>query len=243
MGFLWLWEKRSVWIQKLKKPMEPPRGFLASLWSFICFLPYFIGLLILGLIKGQCQILPFFAWLINHCGVKFVSFPIWVCVFVSSIVILSDSAPFLHFYQNLFHNWQFLYSGSVILVLSPQCLLKFCVFVVWNQLMKTCFSISCTEWHISKIWTISHLFLFTTWRELCSGLTASCVVWIICFLFCLTRGRAHGIRVQVKLLNYIYRWHDATNMQTKISVLIVLVGSHKSINEAVVCRRPRESTA
>ncbi|XP_071916336.1 uncharacterized membrane protein At3g27390 isoform X2 [Coffea arabica] len=32
--------------------MEPPRGFFASLWSFICFLPYFIGLLILGFIKG-----------------------------------------------------------------------------------------------------------------------------------------------------------------------------------------------
>nr|GMC97342.1 uncharacterized membrane protein At3g27390-like [Ipomoea batatas] len=32
--------------------MEPPRGFLASLWNFIRFLPYFIGLLILGTIKG-----------------------------------------------------------------------------------------------------------------------------------------------------------------------------------------------
>lgn len=33
--------------------MEPPRGILASLWSFICFLPYFIGLLLLGFIKGK----------------------------------------------------------------------------------------------------------------------------------------------------------------------------------------------
>ncbi|XVF57896.1 hypothetical protein PTKIN_Ptkin07bG0019500 [Pterospermum kingtungense] len=32
--------------------MEPPRGFLATLWNFICFLPYFIGLLLLGTIKG-----------------------------------------------------------------------------------------------------------------------------------------------------------------------------------------------
>ncbi|WOG96407.1 hypothetical protein DCAR_0415742 [Daucus carota subsp. sativus] len=32
--------------------MEPPRGIGASLWNFICFLPYFIGLLLLGLIKG-----------------------------------------------------------------------------------------------------------------------------------------------------------------------------------------------
>ncbi|XP_052196004.1 uncharacterized membrane protein At3g27390-like [Diospyros lotus] len=32
--------------------MEPPRGFWLSLGRFICFLPYFVGLLILGLIKG-----------------------------------------------------------------------------------------------------------------------------------------------------------------------------------------------
>ncbi|XP_004489561.1 uncharacterized membrane protein At3g27390-like isoform X2 [Cicer arietinum] len=32
--------------------MEPPKEFWASLWSFICFLPYFIGLWLLGNIKG-----------------------------------------------------------------------------------------------------------------------------------------------------------------------------------------------
>ncbi|KAK7338512.1 hypothetical protein VNO77_19124 [Canavalia gladiata] len=32
--------------------MEPPTGFSASLWSFIRFLPFFIGLLLLGTIKG-----------------------------------------------------------------------------------------------------------------------------------------------------------------------------------------------
>ncbi|KAL0014457.1 hypothetical protein SO802_001526 [Lithocarpus litseifolius] len=32
--------------------MEPPRGVLASVWNFICFLPFFNGLLILGVIKG-----------------------------------------------------------------------------------------------------------------------------------------------------------------------------------------------
>ncbi|OAY25614.1 uncharacterized membrane protein At3g27390 [Manihot esculenta] len=32
--------------------MEPPQGFLASLWSLICFLPFFVGLLLLGTIKG-----------------------------------------------------------------------------------------------------------------------------------------------------------------------------------------------
>ncbi|KAJ4973348.1 hypothetical protein NE237_006522 [Protea cynaroides] len=32
--------------------MEPPRGVWASLWSFLRFLPFFIGLLLLGTIKG-----------------------------------------------------------------------------------------------------------------------------------------------------------------------------------------------
>ncbi|XP_041006417.1 uncharacterized membrane protein At3g27390-like [Juglans microcarpa x Juglans regia] len=32
--------------------MESPKGVLASLWNFICFLPIFSGLLILGTIKG-----------------------------------------------------------------------------------------------------------------------------------------------------------------------------------------------
>lgn len=32
--------------------MEPPTGFWASLWQFLRFLPYFIGLLLLGIIKG-----------------------------------------------------------------------------------------------------------------------------------------------------------------------------------------------
>ncbi|XP_076903774.1 putative membrane protein At3g27390 [Bidens hawaiensis] len=32
--------------------MEPPQGFLLHLWTFICFLPYFIGLLLVGVLKG-----------------------------------------------------------------------------------------------------------------------------------------------------------------------------------------------
>lgn len=32
--------------------MEPPKGFLASSWNFIRFLPFFTGLLFLGVIKG-----------------------------------------------------------------------------------------------------------------------------------------------------------------------------------------------
>lgn len=37
--------------------MEPPTGFLATLWNFIRFLPYFIGLLLLGTVKGLSFIL------------------------------------------------------------------------------------------------------------------------------------------------------------------------------------------
>jgi hypothetical protein len=32
--------------------MEPPEDFWSSLWSLLCFLPYFICLFILGNIKG-----------------------------------------------------------------------------------------------------------------------------------------------------------------------------------------------
>ncbi|KAJ8749972.1 hypothetical protein K2173_013887 [Erythroxylum novogranatense] len=32
--------------------MGPPKGFFASLWNFICFLPYFATLLLLGTVKG-----------------------------------------------------------------------------------------------------------------------------------------------------------------------------------------------
>ncbi|KAJ6842628.1 putative membrane protein-like [Iris pallida] len=32
--------------------MEPQRGFFATLWNFLCFLPFFLGLLVLAIIKG-----------------------------------------------------------------------------------------------------------------------------------------------------------------------------------------------
>ncbi|OAY86031.1 putative membrane protein [Ananas comosus] len=32
--------------------MEPPSGFWATLWSFLRFLPFFVGLLLLGIVKG-----------------------------------------------------------------------------------------------------------------------------------------------------------------------------------------------
>lgn len=71
--------------------MEPPRGFLASLWNFICFLPYFIGLLILGLIKGLYSFLTvfncvfFFVSLMVNCSLKFLFWVIFVSISQSSI--------------------------------------------------------------------------------------------------------------------------------------------------------------
>ncbi|KAK1267426.1 hypothetical protein QJS04_geneDACA016861 [Acorus gramineus] len=44
--------------------MEPPEGFWATLWSFLCFLPFFIGLLLLGIIKGAF-VFPFVCLIIT----------------------------------------------------------------------------------------------------------------------------------------------------------------------------------
>ncbi|KAK1272318.1 hypothetical protein QJS04_geneDACA004206 [Acorus gramineus] len=44
--------------------MEPPKGFWATLWSFLCFLPFFIGLLLLGIIKGSL-VFPFVCLIIT----------------------------------------------------------------------------------------------------------------------------------------------------------------------------------
>ncbi|CAI9758552.1 unnamed protein product [Fraxinus pennsylvanica] len=55
--------------------MEPPRGFLASLWNFIRFLPYFIGLLILGFIKG-IVLFPFVC-LIMMIGISGIILGLW----------------------------------------------------------------------------------------------------------------------------------------------------------------------
>ena len=43
--------------------MEPPTGFSASLLSFIRFLPFFIGLLLLGTTKGKMAMDLFFVLL------------------------------------------------------------------------------------------------------------------------------------------------------------------------------------
>ncbi|KAL3644004.1 hypothetical protein CASFOL_011936 [Castilleja foliolosa] len=57
--------------------MEPPRGLWASLWNFIRFLPFFIGLLILGLIKGIIMFpLIFLIIIIGASGIIFGLWPI-----------------------------------------------------------------------------------------------------------------------------------------------------------------------
>lgn len=57
--------------------MEPPRGFWASLWDFICFLPFFIGLLILGFIKGAV-LSPFIGifMLLSNFGLALCLWPV-----------------------------------------------------------------------------------------------------------------------------------------------------------------------
>jgi hypothetical protein len=47
--------------------MEPPTGFWASLLSFLKFLPYFCGLLVLGLIKGDVLFCLFLSADFNPC--------------------------------------------------------------------------------------------------------------------------------------------------------------------------------
>ncbi|KAL3640075.1 hypothetical protein CASFOL_015043 [Castilleja foliolosa] len=57
--------------------MEPPRGLWASLWNFIRFLPFFIGLLILGIIKGIIMFpLIFLIIIIGASGIIFGLWPI-----------------------------------------------------------------------------------------------------------------------------------------------------------------------
>lgn len=55
--------------------MEPPTGFWASLLSFLKFLPYFCGLLVLGLIKGV--LLCPWACLIMAIGISALVLGLW----------------------------------------------------------------------------------------------------------------------------------------------------------------------
>ncbi|KAL8528142.1 hypothetical protein ACS0TY_005814 [Phlomoides rotata] len=55
--------------------MEPPRGLWASLWNFIRFLPFFIGLLILGFIKGIIMFPMIFLLIVS--GISAIIIGLW----------------------------------------------------------------------------------------------------------------------------------------------------------------------
>ncbi|XP_040377207.1 uncharacterized membrane protein At3g27390 isoform X2 [Oryza brachyantha] len=55
--------------------MEPPSGIGASVWTFFKFLPFFVGLLLLGIIKGAL-LFPW-AWLIMMIGISSLVIGLW----------------------------------------------------------------------------------------------------------------------------------------------------------------------
>lgn len=71
------------------RAMEPPTGFWASIWNFVCFLPYFIGLWLLGHIKGVI-IFPFIC-LIMTVGNSAIILGLWpiYCIWTYYCVIRS----------------------------------------------------------------------------------------------------------------------------------------------------------
>lgn len=76
--------------------MEPPKGFVASLWNFICFLPFFIGLLLLGLIKGiiLCPLICLIMTVGNSC-IILVLWPMHIVWTYYSIVRAKKLGPVL----------------------------------------------------------------------------------------------------------------------------------------------------
>lgn len=85
--------------------MEPPKGVLASLWNFICFLPFFTGLLLLGIIKG-----------------------IFFCPLVCLIVTIGNSAIILGLWP--VHSFWTYYSTVRAKLLGPVLKLVLCVCVL-----------------------------------------------------------------------------------------------------------------
>ncbi|CAI9111171.1 OLC1v1011332C1 [Oldenlandia corymbosa var. corymbosa] len=91
--------------------MEPPKGFLASVWNFICFLPYFLGLLILGFIKG-----------------------VILCPLICLIISVGNSAVILGLWPvHLFYTLYCILStkklGPVLKLVS--CLLVIALLIIW----------------------------------------------------------------------------------------------------------------
>ncbi|GFP94091.1 uncharacterized membrane protein at3g27390 [Phtheirospermum japonicum] len=78
--------------------MEPPRGLWASLWNFICFLPFFIGLLILGIIKGIIMFpVIFLIIIIGASGIIFGLWPIHCFYTYYCILSTKQFGPVLKF--------------------------------------------------------------------------------------------------------------------------------------------------
>ncbi|XP_022934971.1 uncharacterized membrane protein At3g27390-like isoform X2 [Cucurbita moschata] len=78
--------------------MEPPRGFLSRLWSFIRFIPFFVGLLLLGTIKGiiLCPLIC----LLMVAGISGIILSLWPMHFVwsyYSILSAKQLGPVLKF--------------------------------------------------------------------------------------------------------------------------------------------------
>ncbi|KAJ9152804.1 hypothetical protein P3X46_026325 [Hevea brasiliensis] len=84
--------------------MEPPKGFLASLWNLIRFLPFFIGLLLLGTTKG-----------------------IIFCPLVCLIMAIGNSAIILGLWP--FHSFWTYYSIIRAKQLGPLLKIVLCVFL------------------------------------------------------------------------------------------------------------------
>lgn len=187
MGLLWLGEKRSVWGEKLKKTMEPPRGLLASLWNFIRFLPYFIGLLILGFIKGQYRFLPiwlcFFAYLSFGHKIHFFPQSGYMLVYVTNS-LLCESEPVSFSIRICFSIGNFCICDATVLLnwyFSPSVfeeILNLRGYESVNNLTKTCFIISPHMFYNFRgeyrTWGIRYLLLFTKWFGI--------VFWLNCLL-------------------------------------------------------------
>ncbi|XP_022983202.1 uncharacterized membrane protein At3g27390-like isoform X1 [Cucurbita maxima] len=78
--------------------MEPPRGFLSWLWSFIRFIPFFVGLLLLGTIKGiiLCPLIC----LLMVAGISGIILGLWPMHFIwsyYSILSAKQLGPVLKF--------------------------------------------------------------------------------------------------------------------------------------------------
>ncbi|XP_057766998.1 uncharacterized membrane protein At3g27390-like isoform X2 [Salvia miltiorrhiza] len=98
--------------------METSRGFWASLWNFLCFLPFFIGLLILGSIKG-----------IIMCPIILLI----VTVGISGIILLLWPMHCFYTYYSILSTKQF---GPALKLLICICLAV--ILISWPQIGIAC---------------------------------------------------------------------------------------------------------